>query len=73
MIVGEHNPNEVAVYTDSKKVLVRALGGRAIYDLGTRRGYWDGEETGLPEGAEPANGARGGRASGNGQATDLVG
>ena len=34
VIVGERNPNEVAVYTDSNKVLVRALGRRAIYDLG---------------------------------------
>ena len=53
VIVGEHNPNEVAVYSDSNKVLVRALGRRAIYDLGARRGYWDGEDTGLPEGESP--------------------
>jgi uncharacterized cupin superfamily protein len=48
VIVGEHNPNEVAVFTDSNKVLVRALGSRAIFDLAARRGYWDGEDTGLP-------------------------
>jgi uncharacterized cupin superfamily protein len=53
VIVGERNPNEVAVYTDSNKVLVRALGRRAILDLAARRGYWDGEETGLPAGEAP--------------------
>jgi uncharacterized cupin superfamily protein len=50
VIVGERNPNEVVVYTDSKKVLARALGGRAIFDLAATRGYWDGEDTGLPNG-----------------------
>jgi uncharacterized cupin superfamily protein len=53
VIVGEQNPNEVVVYTDSRKVLVRALGRRAIFDLATRRGYYDGENTGLPEGQSP--------------------
>jgi uncharacterized cupin superfamily protein len=53
VIVGERNPNDVVVYTDSDKVLVRALGRRAIYDLAARRGYWDGEDTGLPEGRLP--------------------
>lgn len=62
VIVGERNPNEVAVYTDSNKVLVRALGGRALFDLAATRGYWDGEDTGLPEGVAlpehvPAGGA----------------
>ncbi len=49
VIIGEKNPNEVVAYPDSNKVLVRALGG-AILDLGARRNYWDGEETGLPAG-----------------------
>ena len=53
VIVGERNPNEVAVYTDSKKVLVRALGRDAIFDLAARRGYWDGENTGRPQGERP--------------------
>jgi uncharacterized cupin superfamily protein len=48
VIIGERNPNEVVVYTDSHKVLVRALGRRAVFDLTARRGYWDGENTGLP-------------------------
>jgi uncharacterized cupin superfamily protein len=46
IIAGEHNPNEVVVYTDSNKVLVRSLGRREIYDRTATRDYWDGEETG---------------------------
>ena len=46
IIVGERNPNEVVVYTDSNKVLVRSLGRREIYDRAATRDYWDGEETG---------------------------
>jgi uncharacterized cupin superfamily protein len=53
VILGENNPNEVAVYTDTNKVLVRALGRRALLDLGATRNYWDGEETGLPPGQHP--------------------
>jgi uncharacterized cupin superfamily protein len=48
VVLGERNPNEVAVYTDSNKVLVRALGRSTVLDLAARRGYWDGEETGAP-------------------------
>jgi uncharacterized cupin superfamily protein len=54
LILGERNPNEVAVYTDSNKVLVRALGRRALFDLSARRGYWDGENTGLAATKIPA-------------------
>ena len=57
VIVGERNPNEVVVYTDSRKVLVRSLGRRAIFDLGATRGYWDGEATGLPAGEIPPSDA----------------
>ncbi len=46
IIVGERNPNEVVVYTDSNKALVRSLGRREIYDRAATRDYWDGEETG---------------------------
>jgi uncharacterized cupin superfamily protein len=53
VILGERNPNEVAVYTDSDKVLVRALGRRVIFDLAARRNYWDGENTGLAPAAKP--------------------
>lgn len=53
VIVGERNPNEVAVYTDTGKVMVRALGPRSIFDLAARRSYWEGEDTGLPAGQSP--------------------
>jgi uncharacterized cupin superfamily protein len=49
VIVGERIPNEVAVYPDSNKVLVRQLG--RLFDLGATVGYWDGENTGFPAGA----------------------
>ena len=55
VILGERNPNEVAIYTDSHKLLVRALGRRAILDLTARRSYWDGEDTGLPDGQMPSS------------------
>jgi uncharacterized cupin superfamily protein len=50
VIVGERNPSEVVVYTDTSKVMVRALGRGSIFDLAAKRGYWEGENTGLPEG-----------------------
>jgi uncharacterized cupin superfamily protein len=50
VIVGERNPNDVIVYPDSNKVMVRPLGKGVLLDLAARRGYWDGEATGLPEG-----------------------
>ncbi len=46
VVLGERDPNEVAVYTDSRKLLVRALGRRAIFDLSATRDYWDGEDLG---------------------------
>lgn len=49
VMVGENNPNEVCVYTDSGKVLVRALGRRAIFDMAATRHYWQGEDTGVPQ------------------------
>jgi uncharacterized cupin superfamily protein len=52
VIVGEQTTKEVAVYTDSNKVLVRALGRRAIFDMAATRGYWDGENTGLARGED---------------------
>jgi uncharacterized cupin superfamily protein len=50
VIVGERNPNDVVVYPDSEKVLVRALQRRPILDRTATRGYWDGENTGLAPG-----------------------
>jgi uncharacterized cupin superfamily protein len=57
VILGEHNPNEVCVYTDTNKVLVRALGRRALLDLAATRHYWEGENTGLPAGELPSMGS----------------
>lgn len=62
VIVGERNPNEVSVYPETNKVLVRALGRRTLFDMAARRGYWDGEETGLPAGVAPPEHAPAGRA-----------
>jgi uncharacterized cupin superfamily protein len=50
VIVGENSQNEVVVYTDTNKVLVRPLGRRALLDGTAVRNYWDGENTGLPAG-----------------------
>jgi uncharacterized cupin superfamily protein len=50
VIVGENNPNEVSVYPDTKKVLVRALGRRALIDGTELRHYWADENTGLAAG-----------------------
>jgi uncharacterized cupin superfamily protein len=44
LVIGERNPNEVCVYTDTNKVMVRAL--REIYDKGAMRKYFDGEDAG---------------------------
>ena len=47
LIVGEKNPNEVCVYTDSHKVMVRSLGrGANIFDTNAVKDYWGGEKIG---------------------------
>ena len=53
VVVGERNPNDISVYTDSNKVMVRPLSRLTILDLAAVRGYWDGENTGLPPGQSP--------------------
>ena len=53
VLVGERNPNEICVYPDSNKILVRALGRDAVFDKGAMRNYWAGENTGLPAGMLP--------------------
>ena len=46
LIIGEKNPNEVCVYTDSGKVMVRSLGrGTNIFDKAAAKDYWGGEKT----------------------------
>jgi len=57
VVLGERHPNEVSVHTDTNTVSVRALGRRAIFDLAATRGYWEGEETGLPPGERPESDA----------------
>lgn len=57
VIIGEKNPNEVSIYPGTNKVLVRALGRRTLFDMAARRGYWDGEDTGLPAGVAPPDDA----------------
>jgi uncharacterized cupin superfamily protein len=52
VVIGERNPNEVCIYPDSNKVLVRSL-DRSVLDLTARRAYWHGEETGLPADKAP--------------------
>lgn len=59
VIVGERNPNEISVYPDTNKVSLRALGPGSIFDMAARRGYWEGENTGLPAGAAPPDHAAG--------------
>lgn len=44
LVIGERSPDEVCVYTDSAKVLVRSLG--ELYDKRAVRAYWDGEAKG---------------------------
>jgi uncharacterized cupin superfamily protein len=44
LVIGERDPNEVCVYTDSNKVMVRAL--QEIYDKGATKRYYDGEDAG---------------------------
>ncbi len=44
LVVGERSADDVCVYTDSAKVMVRSL--REIYDRRALRQYWDGEPTG---------------------------
>ena len=46
VIVGEREPNEVCVYPDSNKVMVRALARQNdIFDMAATKDYWDGEKT----------------------------
>jgi uncharacterized cupin superfamily protein len=45
LVVGERNQNEICIYTDSNKVMVRALGLRRIFDMAADKDYWDGEKT----------------------------
>jgi len=47
LMIGDHDPNEVAVYPDSRKILIRGL-DRAIVRDGERLSYIDGEQADVP-------------------------
>jgi uncharacterized cupin superfamily protein len=47
LMIGDHAPDEVAVYPDSKKVLIRGLDGAILRD-GERLSYLDGERADEP-------------------------
>jgi uncharacterized cupin superfamily protein len=47
IVIGDREPNDVCVYPDSNKVLVRAL-DRTIFRDGQRLDYWDGECADVP-------------------------
>lgn len=49
VVLGENNPNEVSIFTDTGKVNVRSLGRRALFDVTATRDYWQGEDTGVPD------------------------
>lgn len=42
LVIGERNPNDVIVYPDSGKVMVRPV--RAIFRQSATMEYWDGED-----------------------------
>jgi uncharacterized cupin superfamily protein len=48
VILGENRPDDVVIYPDSNKVMVRSLGRRAIFDMAALRNYWDGESVEQP-------------------------
>ena len=51
IMIGDNRRDEVCVYPDSNKVLVRSLGGAILRD-GERLDYWDGERPDEPIKAE---------------------
>lgn len=52
LMIGDHSPNEVAVYPDSNKVMIRGM-GRAILRDENRLDYFDGEKPEEPIGKAP--------------------
>ena len=46
MVIGDHQPDEVCVYPDSNKIMVRALSRvlpEDVFDLAATKDYWAGE------------------------------
>lgn len=52
IMIGDNDPNEVCVYPDSNKVMVRGL-DRAIFRDAGRLDYWDGEPADDPVERKP--------------------
>lgn len=52
VMIGDREPNEVCVYPDSDKVMVRDL-DRALFRGSERLDYWDGEHADEPLAREP--------------------
>jgi len=51
MMIGDNHPDEVCVYPDSNKIMVRALSRISrddIFDASATRDYWDGEDIDKP-------------------------
>jgi uncharacterized cupin superfamily protein len=47
LVIGDNDPNEVCVYPDSGKIMLRGF-QRTVALLGAERDYWDGEKTDEP-------------------------
>jgi uncharacterized cupin superfamily protein len=47
LVIGDNDPNEVCVYPDSGKIMLRGF-QRTVALLGAKRDYWDGEKTDEP-------------------------
>jgi uncharacterized cupin superfamily protein len=45
LVIGERKANDVVVYPDSSKLMVRGFG---VFDAAARREYWDGERADEP-------------------------
>ncbi len=47
LVIGERVPDDVCIYPDSRKVMVRSA-DRAVFSLDAKKDYWDGEQTDVP-------------------------
>ena len=47
LVIGERIPDDVCIYPDSRKVMVRGA-DRLILSLEAKKDYWDGERADVP-------------------------
>jgi len=47
IMIGDHQPDDICIYPDSGKILIRSF-DRAIIRDGERLDYWEGEDAGKP-------------------------